>query len=79
MHARVHLPCLFRSLATAGRTETQNHILFDKRMAGGAGLEPATPSLGGSCPILARLPAQIFSDLKLIFAFVLRKIVFGYT
>ena len=25
--------------------------------AGGTGFEPATPSLGGSCPVLARLPA----------------------
>ena len=24
------------------------------RLAGGTGFEPATPSLGGSCPILAR-------------------------
>jgi hypothetical protein len=31
-----------------------------QRMAGGAGFEPATPSLGGSCPILARLPALVF-------------------
>ena len=26
--------------------------------AGGTGFEPVTPSLGGSCPILARLPAH---------------------
>jgi hypothetical protein len=44
------------------------------QVAGGTGFEPATPSLGGSlskiqhfgnsCPILARLPAQVFSSFS---------------
>ena len=37
--------------------DPQNH------MAGGTGFEPATTSLGGLCPILARLPALCISDL----------------
>ena len=31
--------------------------VWDASVAGGVGFEPTTPSLGGSCPILARLPA----------------------
>ena len=34
----------------------QGHSL--ESLAGGGGFEPTTPSLGGSCPVLARLPAQ---------------------
>jgi hypothetical protein len=40
-----------------GNALPQNH------MAGGTGFEPATTSLGGLCPILARLPALCISDL----------------
>ena len=49
-----------------------------QRMAGGTGFEPATPSLGGSCPVHARLPAHCFllvfcwEKLKLGFSFSLQ-------
>jgi hypothetical protein len=46
------------------RNKNSKSSSFVEWWGGGAGLEPATPSLGGSCPILARLPALIFSGFE---------------
>ena len=53
--------CLKQQIQRLTASEQQNNCIStcvstsqQQRMAGGTGFEPATPSLGGSCPILAR-------------------------
>ena len=49
-----------RGEANGRYIDMRKNVSSTARLAGGTGFEPATPSLGGSCPILARLPALVF-------------------